>query len=161
MSGGFPQFRRNDGGDVPPKQKELNEERYEHPDKGQPELHVYEDNHTGEWCVWLNTGIADHDGLCIGHGSTRQEAIADAVNVVEWAEGELQGPPPLPADAAAHGVDMQWLRAKPQFHRLPPCWPTKRYVRFFEGAWQEADDIEGPWSRVARQRDSSGHTSTS
>lgn len=131
------------------KRKEPNEERYQHPDHGQPELHVYQDAHSGEWSVWLNTGISDNDGLCIGHGSTRDEAVADAVNVVEWAEGELQGPPPA-------------LRTRVRLGALPPCWPTKRYLRFFEGAWQEADEVDGPWSVVERQRrDSSGHTPTS
>jgi hypothetical protein len=148
VSGGFPQFRRNDGPVPPMKKTEKNEERYGHPDKGQPELHLYEDDHTGEWSVWLNTGIADHDGLCIGHGKTRDEAIADAVGVVEWAETELQGPPPELRTWRPHRV-------------LPPCRPTKRYLRFMDGFWQEADEVDGPWARVNDQRDNPGHTHTS
>ncbi len=135
--------------DRAPKETEKNEERFEHPDKGQPELHVYQDGHTGEWTVWLNTGIADHDGLCVGHGTTRDEAVADAVSVLEWGADVLQGTP-SPAALVSLG-------ALP-----PPCWPTKRYLRFMNGAWQEADDVAGPWSEVKHQRrDSGGHTPTS
>lgn len=75
-----------------------NEERYS-PDgaNGQPELHVYGNADQG-WDVWLNTGVLDHDGLCIAAGcDTRDEAIAMAVKVFEWAAQALQGPPPVEA----------------------------------------------------------------
>lgn len=68
-------------------------------DDGQPALHVFgfdvaHGRERTEWAVWLNTGVADFDGLCIGIGPTRDAAVADAVKVLEWAEGVLQGPPP-------------------------------------------------------------------
>jgi hypothetical protein len=72
-----------------------NEERHS-PElaNGQPELHIYGSSEDG-WQVWLNTGVADHDGLCLAAGEmTRDEAIAVAVHTLEWAEGVLQGPPP-------------------------------------------------------------------
>ena len=74
------------------RQKQHQGERYQHPDKGQPELHILQDD-DGTWQVWLNTGIADFDGLVIGVGPTRQAAVADAVGVVEWSERTLQETP--------------------------------------------------------------------
>lgn len=73
-----------------------NEELHKHPGNGQPELHVFGTDEDG-WNVWLNTGIADFDGLVIGSGDTRQAAITDAVGVAEWIEATLQGPPALQA----------------------------------------------------------------
>lgn len=54
-------------------------------------LHVYEED--GEYHVWLNTGVSDHDGLCIGIGLDRQTAVTQAVGSLEWALETLQGPP--------------------------------------------------------------------
>ena len=59
---------------------------------GTNRLHVFRDS-DGEWCVWLNTETADFDGLCVSVGSTRDEAIADAVRVFEAAVEKLQEPP--------------------------------------------------------------------
>lgn len=73
-------------------------QRIPHPDRGQPELHLVEDP-DGHWEVWLNTGVSDYDGLVIGVGDTRDDAIRDAVGVAEWAERELQQPAP-PVDRA-------------------------------------------------------------
>jgi hypothetical protein len=87
-------YRREDEIEKP-KPKRQGEERYGHPDKGQPALHVVKSDDDGTWQVWLNTGVGDFDGLIIGVGDTRQAAVADAVGVVEWAEQTLQGPPPL------------------------------------------------------------------
>lgn len=33
--------------------------------------------------VWLNTDVGDFDGLCIGCGQSRQEAVAGAINVLD------------------------------------------------------------------------------
>lgn len=54
-------------------------------------LHVYQD-HGGGWCVWLNTECADFDGLCISVGSTRDKAIAGAVEILEAIVEQLQKP---------------------------------------------------------------------
>ncbi len=47
----------------------------------------------GEFAVWLDTEVADHDGLCIGLGATRDEAVAQAVKDLEARLAELQMPP--------------------------------------------------------------------
>jgi hypothetical protein len=41
--------------------------------------------------VWLNTDISDFDGLCIGCGQTRQDAVNDAVSVLRQALQKLTG----------------------------------------------------------------------
>jgi hypothetical protein len=46
-----------------------------------------------DWQVWLNTEVADFDGLCIGSGSTRDEALAVAVKALEAVVDFLQQPP--------------------------------------------------------------------
>jgi hypothetical protein len=79
----------------PKKKAYVHEEYYGMGEHEQPELHIYQAKEGGDFVVWLNTGTADHDGLCIGSGPTRHEAIRDAVAVLEWAEGILQGPPPM------------------------------------------------------------------
>lgn len=40
--------------------------------------------------VWLDTGIDECDGLCIGVGSTRGEALASAEEDLEAALSELR-----------------------------------------------------------------------
>jgi hypothetical protein len=45
-----------------------------------------------EYIVWLNTGVSDFDGLVIGSGYTRDEAVADAVGMLEAAASALQQP---------------------------------------------------------------------
>lgn len=60
-------------------------------DPGDTTLRIieYEDHVT----VWLDPDITPCSGLIIGIGDTRQEAIAEAVRVLEWATEQLQGPP--------------------------------------------------------------------
>lgn len=43
----------------------------------------------GGWEVWLNRASVDFDGLVIGTGETRDEAIAEAVRALEAAEAHL------------------------------------------------------------------------
>lgn len=54
-------------------------------------VHVFEED--GHWCVWLNTEDMEFTGLCIGVGSTRDLALAQAVGVCEAVAAHLQGPP--------------------------------------------------------------------
>lgn len=54
-------------------------------------LHVCEMH--GEWEVWLNTEDMDFTGLCVSAGSTRQEAVTEAVRVLEAVTAKLQEPP--------------------------------------------------------------------
>lgn len=52
------------------------------------ELHV-----TGAWNdveVWLNTPVADFDGICIGGGESHRAAVADAIETMERALGILK-----------------------------------------------------------------------
>jgi len=50
-------------------------------------LHIFLDG--GHWQVWLNTEVADFDGLCIGSGRTREAAIKDAQRVLISARSRL------------------------------------------------------------------------
>lgn len=40
--------------------------------------------------VWLNTDVADFDGLCIGCGPTREKAVYDAAVALEKASRALR-----------------------------------------------------------------------
>lgn len=72
----------------------LNSERIE---LGGHALHIFQDAmDEGSWLVWLNTEASDFDGLVLGVGATRDEAVAAAVNAVEMIEAALQGPPARP-----------------------------------------------------------------
>lgn len=42
----------------------------------QPELHIYRE--AGEWRVWLNTGVMNHDGLCIAVGENLTATLGEA-----------------------------------------------------------------------------------
>lgn len=47
------------------------------------DLHI-----TGTWNdveVWLNTPVADFDGLCIGGGQSKRLAVAEAIRTLERA----------------------------------------------------------------------------
>jgi hypothetical protein len=88
-------YREDEEIEKPKKKDVAHEEYHGMGERESPELHIYQDKHDSEFVVWLNTGTADHDGLCIGSGPSRQEAVASAVAVLEWAERVLQGPPPL------------------------------------------------------------------
>ncbi len=63
-------------------------------------VHLVEDSWGAgtHWEVWLDTDVGEQDGLCIGSGATRDQAVADAVTELEAALEELQHPPfePLP-----------------------------------------------------------------
>jgi hypothetical protein len=63
-------------------------------------LHVYLDA-PGEWAVWLNTEIENFDGLCIGLGDTRDNAIAAAVTTLADAIVALQQHPTFQARPTA------------------------------------------------------------
>lgn len=52
------------------------------------ELHVI--GSTDDVEVWLNTEVADFDGICIGGGESRKQAIADAITTLEQALAELR-----------------------------------------------------------------------
>lgn len=55
----------------------------------QPCVKVYHKD--GEWTVWLEPEPEDiHFGLCIGVGSLRQQALADAVAALERALTQIQ-----------------------------------------------------------------------
>lgn len=41
--------------------------------------------------VWLNTDVGDFDGLCIGCGQTREEAVAGAVAAFDEGLRKLRG----------------------------------------------------------------------
>ncbi len=49
-------------------------------------------NTNGEFAVWLDTEVVDHDGICLGLGATRDAAVADAVADLEARLAELQLP---------------------------------------------------------------------
>lgn len=53
-------------------------------------LHVYYDGLAGSYDVWLNTEVADFDGVCIATGSTLAEAIASAKTALQLALAQLQ-----------------------------------------------------------------------
>lgn len=53
-------------------------------------LHVFQQD--GDWHVWLNTGVSDFDGLCIAVGRSYDEAVKEAIKVLEASASVLQGP---------------------------------------------------------------------
>lgn len=53
---------------------------------------IFDEGGGGPFAVWLDTEVADHDGLCIGLGDTRDAAVADAVKDLEARLAELQLP---------------------------------------------------------------------
>lgn len=44
----------------------------------------------GEYEVWLNTGIANCDGLCIGEGVDRRAALESALRELRQRTAELE-----------------------------------------------------------------------
>lgn len=60
---------------------EKTDERYHVNDH---DLHIYSDAED-DWEVWLNTEVADFDGLCVGSGDSREKALADAAETLEAA----------------------------------------------------------------------------
>lgn len=55
----------------------------EHYDIDGNELHITGQH--GDIEVWLNTEVADFDGVCIGGGESRQEAVTDGIAILERA----------------------------------------------------------------------------
>ncbi len=57
---------------------------------GHVSIHIFEVD--GEWQVWLNNQSEDFTGLCVCVGSTRDEAVAQAVAIFESVTDHLQQP---------------------------------------------------------------------
>jgi hypothetical protein len=53
-------------------------------------LHIAQERGGGDWSVWLNTEVADYDGLCIGLDSSREAAMTQAIEVTEQLLAELK-----------------------------------------------------------------------
>lgn len=51
-------------------------------------LHVF--RMSDGWQVWLNTEVADFDGVCVASGDIRDDAVSQAVAVFEAAAEMLQ-----------------------------------------------------------------------
>lgn len=47
----------------------------------------------GDWEVWLNCEDMDFTGLCVSVGTTRDDALAQAVKSLEAVVEHLQSPP--------------------------------------------------------------------
>lgn len=52
------------------------------------DLHVTGEDDDVE--IWLNTEVADFDGLCIGGGESRQKAVEEAIRTLEGVLGVLR-----------------------------------------------------------------------
>lgn len=61
----------------------------EHIDLDGNRLHIASSS-PDDFEVWLNTDDGDYDGLCIGCGQSRQEAITSAVEVLREGLGKLE-----------------------------------------------------------------------
>lgn len=61
----------------------------EHLDLDGNRVHITSEQ-AGDFEVWLNTGVSDFDGLCIGCGPTREQAVWDAAIVLEQASRALR-----------------------------------------------------------------------
>ena len=48
-------------------------------------VHTFRDEDDGEWNVWLNTEVADFDGICLASGTNRDEARASARDALQQA----------------------------------------------------------------------------
>jgi hypothetical protein len=57
-----------------------------------PGYHLHAAHERGEWDVWLNTEVANYDGLILGQGRTLEDALAAAVATIEKIHDALQGP---------------------------------------------------------------------
>lgn len=51
---------------------------------------VHISGNTNDWEVWVNTPVADFDGICVGGGVNRTDAIVDAVRTLELATARLR-----------------------------------------------------------------------
>jgi hypothetical protein len=56
-------------------------------------LHIFEDEGGAGWAVWFNTEVSNFDGLCIGTGTTRAEALQVATNVLTDALKQIEERP--------------------------------------------------------------------
>lgn len=52
-------------------------------------IHIFRN---GDWEVWVNCEDQNFSGLCVGTGSTRDEAVAEAVTALEAIVELLQRP---------------------------------------------------------------------
>lgn len=71
--------------------------------------------------VWLNTEVADFDGIYIGEGQARSEAVADAVKTLERAV-ELMQLPRLTSEESAlviSAIPLQALPVQPKAETEP------------------------------------------
>jgi len=53
------------------------------------QIHVIQDDWCAEVDVWLDTGVAECDGICIGTGDSTREALADAALTLARAINQL------------------------------------------------------------------------
>lgn len=70
----------------------------EHLELNSNRLHIISEM-SNDFEVWLNTEIADFDGLCIGCGPTREKAVYDAAILLERASRALRTTPAPMEDA--------------------------------------------------------------
>ena len=68
----------------------MNEERYR---TDHHEVVIFSDKSAADWDVWLEPFDGERDGVCIGGGSSRDEAVQVAVNALEAALAILQETP--------------------------------------------------------------------
>lgn len=61
----------------------------EHLDLDGNRIHISSDD-PNDFQVWLNTDVGDFDGLCIGCGPTRANAVAQAIGVLEQGVAALK-----------------------------------------------------------------------
>lgn len=64
----------------------MSSERFETNERA---IHIRRENEN-DWEVWLNTTVSDFDGLCVGSGVSRAQAIADAVELLELITARLR-----------------------------------------------------------------------
>jgi hypothetical protein len=63
-----------------------NNERFETNERA---VHIYKETEN-DWSVWLNTTVSDFDGLCVGSGVSRAQAISDTVTTLELIVARLR-----------------------------------------------------------------------
>lgn len=51
---------------------------------GQHHLDIFKEGED-QWDVWLDTEVAEYDGICLGCGETQTEAVIDAIETLEHA----------------------------------------------------------------------------
>lgn len=69
---------RSDTGFIHEEKEAPNSERFE-----VAELRLHVSGHDDDWSVWLNTEVADFDGVRVGCGTTKAAAISDALTHFE------------------------------------------------------------------------------